>query len=139
MEDGAMRMVVKVDSYIDAGNPAQHHRRRRHKGYARPRPGNSGQFGVLEQPKSTSVSRETKQMERYAMPVLGMGQKETTSCRLCVQRLSTHNSFRAAVTAAAVTARLIQGPQSAAPRMITIAKSGKNDRPRARRVCSRNV
>jgi hypothetical protein len=38
-----------------------------------------------------------------------------------------------------VTPRLTQGPQSAAPIMIAIANSGKNDRPKARPVCERTV
>lgn len=47
----------------------------------------------------------------------------------CVARTSAQISLNAAATAMTVTARLTHGPQSIAPAMTVIAKSGKNDLP----------
>jgi len=68
-------------------------------------------------------------MENYAVPVLRMGQNTPPTCRPCMSRLSAQISLNAAATATTVTARLTQGPQSIAPAITVIAKSGKKDFP----------
>ena len=68
-------------------------------------------------------------MENDAVPVLRMGENPPPTRHLCMSGLSAQISLSAAATAITVTARLTQGPQSIAPAMTVIAKSGKNDLP----------
>ena len=64
-------------------------------------------------------------MKNYAVPVLRMGENMSPTGRPC----SAQISLNAAATAITVTARLTHGPQSIAPAMTVIAKSGKKDLP----------
>ena len=68
-------------------------------------------------------------MENDAVPVLRMGKNTPPTRRLCIPRLSAQISLNAAATATTVIARLTHGPQSIAPAMTVIAKSGNNDLP----------
>jgi hypothetical protein len=78
-------------------------------------------------------------MEDHTVTVLRIG--EDLPATRSVQRIpvsSTHISFKAAVTARAVIARLTQGPQRIVPAMTAIAKTGQNDLPNTSTVCDSN-
>ncbi len=68
-------------------------------------------------------------MEKDAVPVLRMGENAPPTPGLGRSRLCAQISLNAAATAMTVTARLTHGPQSIAPAITVIAKSGKNDLP----------
>lgn len=84
-------------------------------------------------------------MEGYAVPVLRMREDPPAGRdRRGIRRIGPHVSFNAAAIARAVTTKLSQGPQSATPAMITIAKRGKNNLPttsraRDKKACDRRV
>jgi len=77
-------------------------------------------------------------MESDAVPVLRMGENAPPTRRPCRLHLSAQISLNATATAMTVTARLTHGPQSVAPAMTVIAKSGKNDLPRTCLVFEKN-
>lgn len=89
---------------------------------------------MLVEPEGAGVRREANKMESDAVPVLRMGENTPTIRCPRMPRLSAQISLNAAATAATVTARLTHGPQSIAPAITAIAKSGKNDLPSARLV-----
>lgn len=92
------------------------------------------------EPKRATVSRKANDMKNYAVPVLRMRENlPTPQHRTGTTGLGTHNSLRAAAIAMTVTPRLTQGPQSAVPTIIAIAKSGKNALPKTRPVCDKNL
>jgi hypothetical protein len=68
-------------------------------------------------------------MENDAVPVLRMGENTPPTRHLCMSGVSAQISLSAAATAITVTAKLTHGPQSIAPAITAIAKSGKNDLP----------
>ncbi len=68
-------------------------------------------------------------MENDAVPVLRMSEKAPPTCRPWLDGLRVQISLNAAVTATTTTARLTHGPQSIAPAMTAMAKSGKKDLP----------
>ena len=91
------------------------------------------------EPKRTTVCRKANDMKNYAVPVLRMRENlPTPQHRRGITGLGTHNSLRAAAIAMTVTPRLTQGPQSAVPTIITIAKSGKNALPKNIPVLDKN-
>jgi len=72
-------------------------------------------------------------MEDHAVPVLRVRDKAPTPRqRLRVWGSGAHISRKAAAIAMTVNPRLTQGPHRAAPAMIAIANSGKNDREKIR-------
>jgi len=73
-------------------------------------------------------------MENDAMPVLRMSEKAPPTCRPWILRPCAQISLSATETATTTTARLTHGPQSIAPAMTAMAKSGKKDLPSARLV-----
>jgi hypothetical protein len=90
-------------------------------------------------PKRATVSRKANDMKNYAVPVLRMRENlPTPQHRGGITGLGTHNSLRAAAIAMTVTPRLTQGPQSAVPTIIAIAKSGKNALPKTIPVLDKN-
>ncbi len=129
-EDWPVGMVVEVDADIDSGNPAQHQSRSQHKGYTGPWASDAGYLGVEVEPERANIGRETNEMKEYAVPVLRVGEN-APGPQHCRGRsgagLWDHSNLKAAAIAMTVTPRLTQGPHSAAPRMIAIANSGKND------------
>jgi len=68
-------------------------------------------------------------MKSDAVPVLRMGENTPLTRRPCSPRISAQINLNAAATAMTVTARLTHGPQTIAPAMTVIAKSGKNNLP----------
>lgn len=130
-----MGMVVKVDADIDSGNPAENHSRSQHKGCAGPRAGDASNLGMKVDPERGSIGGEADNVEEDAVPVLRVGEK-TTGLQNCRRRdgagLRDQSDLRAVAMAMTVTPRLTQGPQSAAPAMITIANNGKKDLPKTR-------
>jgi hypothetical protein len=139
-ENWPVGMIVKVYADVDPGNPAQHRSRSQHECDAGPWPRDAGHAGMQVQPECAAVCRDADEMKNHAVPVLGMGEhapaptrREGIACEGAQIILS------AAAIARTVAPRLTQGPQSAAPAIITIAKSGKKDRPNASPVRERNV
>lgn len=79
-------------------------------------------------------------MEDDAMPVLRMDENAPTAReRRNSACILIHINLKAAAKAMTVIAKLTQGPQSMAPTMMTIAKSGKNDRPTINPACDRKA
>ncbi len=71
-------------------------------------------------------------MERYTVPVLGMRENAPALPSRGGQRQRRSQMvLKAAAIARTVTPRLTQGPQSAAPAIITMANRGKKDLPKA--------
>src|ERR1700757_1999039 len=123
-----MGMVVEVDTNVDSGNPTENHSRSQHKGYPRPWAGDAGHFGMQVEPERANVSRQADEMEKHTVPVLRMRKKPPRFLRCGgreIPRCRDHSDLRATAIATTVTPRLTQGPQSAAPRMITIARRRK--------------
>lgn len=138
-ENGAMRMVVKVDADIDSGNPAKHDGGGDDEGDAGPWPGDADERGMLIEPEGAGVGGKASEMEDYAMPVLGIGKKATPrGWGRDSDWIAAHKDLIATVTARIVIRKLTQGPQSIAPTMSTIAKSGQNDLPKVRASWDRN-
>ena len=137
-ENWPVGMVVEVDANVDSRNPAEDHSRSQHEGYAGPRAGDAGHFGMQVESERAGISRQADEMEKHTVPVLRMREKPP-GLRRCAGGEKAyrwdHINLRAAAIATTVTPRLTQGPQSAAPRMITIANSGKKDRPKISAVC----
>ena len=132
-EDRAMGVVVEVDADVDSGDPAQDHGRSQDKSYARPWPGYTRHSGMQVEPECASIRRKADEVKDYAVPILRIGEKAPGPQRCRgreVAGLWNHRDLKAAAIATTVTPRLTQGPQSAAPTIITIAKSGKKDRPK---------
>jgi hypothetical protein len=78
-------------------------------------------------------------MEGYAMPVLRMSKNAPTAHRSRhMTRCSVQMDLKAVPTARTVSAKLAHGPQSIAPAMTAIARSGKNDLPATSLVLERN-
>src|SRR5450432_161505 len=79
-------------------------------------------------------------MKRHAMPVLRIGQDAPAAQHHWGDEgLRIQISLNATAMAKAVIPRLTHGPQSMAPAMIVIAKSGKNDLPRTSLALDRNA
>jgi len=139
-EDWPVGMVVEVDADIDSGNPTKHQSRSQDKGYTGPRASDACYFGMQVEPERASVGRKANDMKEYAMPVLRVGKKTPRpQHRRGIGGIGNHSDRRAAAMATIVTPRLTQGPQSAAPTMIAIAKSGKKDLPKTSAVCDKNA
>src|SRR6185295_18031623 len=125
---------------IDSRDPAKHQGRSQDKGDPGPQAGNAGYSRMLIKPERASISSEAKEMKDNAVPVLRMGEKvPAPELRRGSGQSGNHNCLRTAAIATAVTPRLTQGPQTAAPAIIVIAKSGKNDLPKTRPVRDKNV
>ena len=125
-KDRPMGMVVEVDTDIDSRDPAKHQGRSQDKGDPGPQAGDAGYSRMPIKPERASIGSEAKEMKDNAVPVLRMGEKvPAPELRRGSGQSGNHNCLRTAAIATAVTPRLTQGPQTAAPAIIVIAKSGK--------------
>ena len=139
-EDRPMGMVVEVDTDIDSRDPAKHQGRSQDEGDPGPKAGDAGYSRMPIQPKRASIRGKAKDMKDNAVPVLRMGEKAPApQLRRCSGQSGNHNCLRTAAIATTVTPRLTQGPQTAAPAIMAIAKSGKNDLPKTRPVGDKSV
>jgi hypothetical protein len=140
-ENRPMRMVVKVDADVDSRDPSKRHRGSQDKGDARPNASDACYGRVAIEPKRACVRGEANDMKDHAVPVLRMAenlparQSEWGSVRSEIRSgIGNHSCLRAAPTAMMVPPKLIHGPQSAVPKITTIAQRGKNDLPRTKAV-----
>ena len=139
-KDWAVGVVVEVNTYIDAGDPAEHRRRGQDESCARPGASNADQTGVLIEPEGGSIGGDAENMKDDAVPILRIGQNAPAfSGGRCTPMILLHSSLKAIATVTIVIERLTQGPHSIDPAMMARAKRGKKDRPNTSPVSERNV
>src|SRR5580704_107967 len=139
-----VRVIVKIYADIYPRDPPKRARRSQHKRRARPRAVNAHQRRMFVQPKRTRVRHQASNMKDHTVKILGMRENPAVvrrqRCRaIRFAHLRTHTNLIAVSSPTTTIARLIHGPQSIAPKIITIAKRGQKDLPTTRPVFDRKL